>query len=116
MFTERQVFRCQNRDCSCEIVIIKTPAETRGRRNPRCVCGAEMKKRYSPPVFRTLDPDDELVSRFEEDRDLIRKPLGYDSNVRHTGSKHGNSLRVSRSSCFRLPTEFSSPALLRWKA
>ncbi len=70
MSTERQVFRCQNRDCGCEIIVIKAPVKTRS--NPRCFCGAEMKKPYSPPVFRKLDPDDELVSRFEEDRDLIR--------------------------------------------
>ena len=27
----------------------------------------QMKKPYSPPVFRTLDPDDELVTRCEAD-------------------------------------------------
>src|SRR6266446_657111 len=58
---EHQVYRCQNRDCGCEIVVTKTPVEAKG--NPRCFCGAEMKKPYSPPVFRMLDPDDELVSR-----------------------------------------------------
>ena len=70
LITERQVFRCQNRDCGCEMEVTKTLVEAKA--NPRCFCGAEMKKPYSPPVFRTLDPDDELVSRFEEDRDLIR--------------------------------------------
>ncbi len=70
MSTELQVFRCQNRACGCEIVVIKTPVETKA--NPRCFCGAEMKKHYSPPVFRTLDPDEELVSRFEVDRNLTK--------------------------------------------
>jgi hypothetical protein len=31
-----------------------------------------MKKPYSPPVFRMLDPDDELVSRLEADRNLAQ--------------------------------------------
>jgi hypothetical protein len=48
--------------------VIKTPVET--KTNPRCFCGAEMKKPYSPPVFRELEPDDELVSRLEKDRNL----------------------------------------------
>jgi len=46
MSTEPQVFLCQNRDCGCEIVVTKTPLETKA--NPRCFCGAEMKKPYSP--------------------------------------------------------------------
>ncbi len=68
--SQRQVYRCQNRNCGCEIVVIKGPVETNA--SPRCFCGAEMKKRYSPPVFRTLDPDDELVSRIEADRNLAQ--------------------------------------------
>jgi hypothetical protein len=47
-----------------------TKARVETKANPRCFCGAEMKKPYSPPVIRKLDPDDELVSRFEEDRNL----------------------------------------------
>lgn len=70
MFTERQIFRCQNRACGCEMEVTKTPVETKA--NPRCFCGTEMKKSYRPPVFRTLDPDDELVSRFEADRNLAQ--------------------------------------------
>jgi len=66
--TEGQVYRCQNRDCGCEIVVTKMPLET--KTNPRCFCGAEMKKPYSPPVLRVLDPDDELARRLEPDRDL----------------------------------------------
>jgi len=50
--------------------VTKTPVETKA--NPRCFCGTEMKKSYRPPVFRTLDPDDELVSRFEADRNLAQ--------------------------------------------
>ena len=64
--SQRQVYRCQNRDCGCEFVVTKISVEAKA--NPRCFCGAEMKKPYSPPVFRKLDPDDELVRRFEADR------------------------------------------------
>ncbi len=66
--SQRQVYRCQNRDCGCEFVVTKPSLETKA--NPRCFCGAGMKKPYSPPVFRMLDPDDELVRRFEADRTL----------------------------------------------
>ncbi len=59
--TEGQVYRCQNRACDCEIIVTKALLEA--STNPKCCCGAEMKKPYSPPVFRTLDPDDELVNR-----------------------------------------------------
>jgi hypothetical protein len=65
---ELQVYRCQNRACGCEIVVTKMQLETRA--NPRCFCGAEMKKPYSPPVLRTLDPDDELASHLEAERNL----------------------------------------------
>ena len=67
---ERQVYRCQNRDCGSEMAVTKTSVET--KTNPRCFCGAEMKKPFSPPVFRMLDPDDELVSRLEADRNLSK--------------------------------------------
>jgi len=66
--TEGQVYHCQNRVCDAEILVTKASREARA--NPRCGCGAEMKKPYSPPVLRKLDPDDELVSRLEADRNL----------------------------------------------
>jgi hypothetical protein len=66
--TEGQVYHCQNRVCDAEILVTKASREARA--NPRCGCGAEMKKPYSPPVLRILDPDDELVSRLEADRNL----------------------------------------------
>jgi hypothetical protein len=65
--TEGQVYRCQNRDCRREIAVTK--ASRKAGANPRCSCGAEMKKPYNPPVVRTLDPD-ERVSRLETDRNL----------------------------------------------
>jgi hypothetical protein len=60
--TEGQVYHCQNRDCDSEILVTKASLETNA--NPRCSCGAEMKKPYSPPVLRILDPDDELIGLF----------------------------------------------------
>lgn len=64
--TEGQVYQCQNRDCNSEI--LATKASHAANANPRCGCGAEMKKPYSPPVLRVLDPDPELVSLFGVNR------------------------------------------------
>jgi hypothetical protein len=52
---ERQVFRCQNRDCGREISVLQTSIETQA--NPRCSCGGEMKKPYVTPACRTLKSD-----------------------------------------------------------
>ena len=49
---EGQIFRCQNRGCGCEVRVIKVSVES--GQNPRCCCGAEMKKPYTPPGFREL--------------------------------------------------------------
>ncbi len=65
---ELQVYRCQNRACGCEILVTKMQLETKA--NLRCFCGAEMKKPYSPPVLRMLNPDDELVTSLEAERNL----------------------------------------------
>lgn len=47
-----QIYRCKNRACGCEVKVIKMSTEA--TRNPRCCCGAEMKKPYSSPVLREL--------------------------------------------------------------
>jgi len=60
---EGQAYRCQNRDCGCEVRVIKRSIES--NLNPRCCCGAEMKKPYSKPVLRTLDPDFEVLANFK---------------------------------------------------
>lgn len=46
-------WHCMSAACHKEIVVAcgEAPAENR----PRCTCGAEMKKEYSPPVFRYLE-------------------------------------------------------------
>jgi hypothetical protein len=46
-------YRCQNPDCRCEIVVLQASKEAVN--NPRCCCGAEMKKRYKKPTFEKLD-------------------------------------------------------------
>ena len=56
----RQRYRCQNPDCRCEIEVTKTSTEAKF--NPRCCCGAEMKKSYKEPVFKTLDTHPELFA------------------------------------------------------
>jgi hypothetical protein len=48
-----QRYRCQNPNCRCEIEVIEASAQAEF--NPRCCCGAEMKKRYTKPVLKILD-------------------------------------------------------------
>jgi hypothetical protein len=55
VMTKGQVFRCQNRDCGCEIRVLRTSINASAK--PRCCCGAEMKKPYRKPVFRSLGSD-----------------------------------------------------------
>ena len=50
--TENQIFICQDRNCRCEVRVIK--ASTAAVTNPLCCCGAEMKKPYTPPVLREI--------------------------------------------------------------
>ncbi len=62
MMQTGQRYRCQNEDCRAEIEVRKASIE--GSSNPRCCCGAEMKKVYSEPVLRELDKDATLVAEF----------------------------------------------------
>ena len=57
---EGQIYRCQNRKCNCEIRVTKSSAEAKS--NPRCCCGAEMKKPYIAPSFRELTADEPVRS------------------------------------------------------
>jgi hypothetical protein len=52
---EGQIYRCVNRVCGCELRVQKMSVEA--TQNPRCCCGAEMKKPYTPPTFRELKAD-----------------------------------------------------------
>jgi len=47
-----QRYRCQNPNCRDEIEVINNSGEEDS--NPRCHCGAKVKKVYSKPVFREL--------------------------------------------------------------
>ena len=64
IMTEHQIFRCQNRSCRCEVRVIKSSLE--GSSNPRCCCGAEMKKPYMAPVLREMTSE-VLVGQRAED-------------------------------------------------
>ena len=58
--TEGEIYRCQNRRCGCEIVVVKP--STQADVNPRCCCGSEMKKPYTKPVvFRQLEDQSKLT-------------------------------------------------------
>ena len=63
-----QVYRCQNRECGWEIRVIKK-ASVKTNSNPRCCCGAEMKKPYTQPALRSLQFKTEVPSSSESDRE-----------------------------------------------
>lgn len=48
-----QQWNCSNSACRCEIVV-QNSSEMEGG-NPRCVCGALMKKKYTQPQFSYLE-------------------------------------------------------------
>jgi hypothetical protein len=48
-----QRWHCTNPVCRCE-VLVQSPGEVEGN-NPRCVCGAAMKKEYTPPNLTYLE-------------------------------------------------------------
>ena len=57
---ERERWRCTNPDCGTEIVVTKT-AGMEGGTNPRCCCGAAMKKPYQSPTLRNIADADKSV-------------------------------------------------------
>ncbi len=63
---EGHVYRCQNCNCGREVKVTKSSIESTS--NPRCSCGAEMKRPYENPVLRRLNPDAELLAKFESIR------------------------------------------------
>jgi predicted nucleic acid-binding Zn ribbon protein len=64
--TEGQIYRCQNRDCGSEVQVVKPSIEADA--NPRCCCGAEMKKPYKKPTARALSSDIEVFTNLKTDR------------------------------------------------
>jgi hypothetical protein len=46
-------WRCTNPACGCEVLVEHSGNED--GQNPRCTCGAAMKKRYVSPVLAYLD-------------------------------------------------------------
>jgi len=47
-----QRWHCTNSACRAEVVVCQGSLEGS---NPRCTCGAVLKKEYAAPVFRYLD-------------------------------------------------------------
>ena len=70
---EGHVYRCRNRDCGREIKVTKSSIESTSK--PRCSCGAEMKRPYEKPVLRTLNPDVEILAKFESIRNDPFQPI-----------------------------------------
>ena len=57
-------WHCTNPDCGCE-VLVECSGEVPGS-NPRCTCGAPMKKKYVSPALSYLEflrVDEPVVSR-----------------------------------------------------
>jgi hypothetical protein len=46
-------WHCTNPACGCEL-LVESSAREEGK-NPRCSCGAAMKKKYTSPVLTYLD-------------------------------------------------------------
>ena len=65
-----QIYRCQNIRCRSEMQVIEVSAIAQQKtRNPRCSCGAEMKKPYAPPVFRELPMEAKVLAGARADAD-----------------------------------------------
>ena len=58
-----QVYRCQNEQCGAEIMV--TTESSEGDSNPRCCCGAQMKKPYAKPALTRLELATELIESFK---------------------------------------------------
>lgn len=52
-------WRCIDRNCGCEILVVKAP-QLAGTPGPTCCCGRPMKKPYLPPRFRAITEPDEM--------------------------------------------------------
>jgi hypothetical protein len=61
-----QIYRCQNQECRAEVQVTKDSIE--GDENPRCCCGAEMKKLWITPVLRRLQATPDLLGLFSVKR------------------------------------------------
>ena len=61
--SEGQIYQCTNRRCGCQIKV--TTASVEAQSNPKCCCGAEMKKPYSKPIVRTIDSTSAMEALFD---------------------------------------------------
>jgi len=62
---ENDMLRCQNRNCGCEVRVMKGSSD--GSSNPLCCCGTKMKKPYAAPVFLEI-ASKVLVGQTAEDK------------------------------------------------
>ena len=53
MMRSGDTWHCTNVSCHA-VVLVQTESQGEGV-NPRCTCGAPMKKKYTSPAFRYLD-------------------------------------------------------------
>lgn len=49
----RERWHCTNSECGCQVVV-EISGQVEGQ-NPRCACGAILRKKYTSPVFTYLD-------------------------------------------------------------
>jgi hypothetical protein len=66
-----QQFRCQNRRCRAEIEVTRDSME--GESNPRCCCGAEMKKLWTTPVVSRLEETPEVAHLFGREAQAAKR-------------------------------------------
>jgi hypothetical protein len=64
-------FRCQNQQCRAEIEVTRDSIE--GESNPKCCCGAEMKKIWTTPFLSSLEESPELAHLFGRKAHAVRK-------------------------------------------
>jgi len=61
---------CWNSRCGFEIEV--TGPSKEAARNPRCCCGAEMKRPYTKPILKELDAQSAAFSRIHEEAETTR--------------------------------------------
>lgn len=61
LITSGQIYRCQNPVCRCEMQVIKGSGAI-AVQNPRCWCGGEMKKPYTPPALHKMPAETRVLT------------------------------------------------------
>jgi hypothetical protein len=66
VMVDDQIFRCQNPACRSEMRVLRRSLE--GGSNPRCSCGAQMKKPYRKPQMRTVKSEFGVLASYNAGR------------------------------------------------